>query len=356
MKIAIVIPVFVTGGAENMATQLAVHLRKAGADVEMISMYPRQDHPFEEKLSAAGVPVHYMDKQGHASVGAMLRLWKTLNRIRPDVVHTHIYAGFYTIPWVMTHRAVQLHTIHTHPAEEFPNVLRRFMYLCSKTGKLHYATISRQNQALCCACYHCPETVFPYVNNPVELERFCHHRREDGLVRFISVGRLVPAKNQSLALRALPRVLESVPGARLVLLGDGPERDALTREAEELGIAGKVTFAGIQTKPEDFLCDTDVYLLTSHVEGLPLSVLEGMAAGLPVLGTDVGGMSDIVQGNGVLIPDGDLDALVREMIRFARDPALRERFGQISKELVKAYSADACAEGYLAIYRKIKRS
>lgn len=356
MKIAIVIPVFVTGGAENMATQLAVHLRSRGADVEVISMYPRQNHPFEEKLAEAGVPVHYMDKRGHASVGAMLRLWKTLNRIRPDVVHTHIYAGFYTIPWVMTHRAVQLHTIHNQPEVEFPCLLRKFMFLCSRTDKFFFATISKRNQTLCCNYYHRYADYFPFVNNPVEISRFCHHRREDGLVRFISVGRLVPAKNQSLALRALPRVLESVPGARLVLLGDGPERDALTREAEELGIAGKVTFAGIQPKPEDFLCDADVYLLTSHVEGLPLSVLEGMAAGLPVLGTDVGGMSDIVQGNGVLIPDGDLDALVREMLRFARDPALRERFGQISKELVKAYSADACAEGYLAIYRKIKRS
>lgn len=353
MKIAIVIPVFVTGGAENMATQLAVHLRKAGADVEMISMYPRQNHPFEEKLSAAGVPVHYMDKQGHASVGAMLRLWKTLNRIRPDVVHTHIYAAFYTLPWVMTHRAVQLHTIHTHPGEEFPGVLRRLMYLCSKTGKLHYATISRQNQALCCDFYHCPPSVFPYVNNPVELERFSHSRREDGLVRFISVGRLVPAKNQSLALRALPRVLAAAPNVRLVLLGDGPERENLIREAETLGISDKVTFAGIQPKPESFLCDADVYLLTSHVEGLPLSVLEGMAAGLPVLGTNVGGMADIVKENGVLIPDDDVDALAAEMLRFARDPALRQRLGAVSRELVKPYGADACADGYLRIYREI---
>ena len=355
MKAVIVVPVFTTGGAENMAAQLAVNLDRSQVEVEVISMYPRQGHIYEKKVEDAGVPIHYLDKQGHASLGAMVRLWKLLSELKPDVVHTHIYAGFYTIPWVLAHRAVQLHTVHNHPQTEFPYLLRQFMWLCSKTGKLKYATISKMNQQLCCEYYHASPERFPYVNNPVETERFYHREEPTGEIRFISVGRLEPRKNQILAIRAMPEVLRQVPNAKLVLLGDGEDRAMLEGEADTLGVRDAVVFAGNQPKPEDYLAEADVYLITSHMEGLPLSVLEGMAAGLPVIATDVGGMADIVKDNGVLIADDDLQALTREMIRFAGNPAAREQCGNASRELVKAYDARACARAYLNIYRNIAR-
>lgn len=355
MKVAIVVPVFTTGGAENMAAQLAVNLDRSQVDVEVISMYPRQGHVYEEKVENAGIPIHYMNKQGHASLGAMIRLWRLLSELKPDVVHTHIFAGFYAIPWVLTHRAVQLHTIHNHPQTEFPYLLRRFMWLCSKTGKLKYATISKLNQRLCCEYYRCTEERFPYVNNPVETERFYRREEPTGEIRFISVGRLEPRKNQILAIRAMPEVLRQIPNAKLVLLGDGEDRQMFQQEATALGVLDAVVFAGNQPKPEDYLAEADVYLITSHMEGLPLSVLEAMAAGLPVIATDVGGMADIVKDNGVLIADDDLQSLTREMIRFAQDSSLRERCGKVSQELVKAYDAKACAQAYLKIYRDISR-
>ena len=355
MKAVIVVPVFTTGGAENMAAQLAVNLDRSQVEVEVISMYPRQGHIYEKKVEDAGVPIHYLDKQGHASLGAMVRLWKLLSELKPDVVHTHIYAGFYTIPWVLAHRAVQLHTVHNHPQTEFPYLLRQFMWLCSKTGKLKYATISKMNQQLCCEYYHASPERFPYVNNPVETERFYHREGPTGEIRFISVGRLEPRKNQILAIRAMPEVLRQVPNAKLVLLGDGEDRAMLEGEADSLGVRDAVIFTGNQPKPEDYLAEADVYLITSHMEGLPLSVLEAMAAGLPVIATNVGGMADIVKDNGVLIADDDLQALTREMIRFAGNPAAREQCGNASRELVKAYDARACARAYLNIYRNIAR-
>ena len=84
-------------------------------------------------------------------------------------------------------------------------------------------------------------------------------------------------------------------------------------------------------------------------------MLEATAAGLPVIATNVGGMGDIVKDNGVLIADDDLQALTREMIRFAGDPFLRESCGEVSRKMVKAYDARACAQAYLKIYRDISR-
>lgn len=353
MKVAIIVPVFCTGGAENMAAQLAVHLDKSKVDVEVISMYPRQGHPFEKKIEEAGIPIHYMDKKGHASLGTMIRLWKCLSRMKPDVVHTHIYATFYAIPWVLTHRAKQVHTIHTKPDEEFPGILFGCLRLCSKLRKLKLVVISKANQQIACKAFRSTPEEYPCVNNPVELSRFYSGQKNPENVTFVSVGRLNPVKNFSLALRAMPRVLSQVPNARVVIVGDGELAGELREEARELGVAERVIFAGEQSRPEDFLAVADVYLLTSHVEGLPLSVLEAMASGLPVISTNVGGMPDLVKENGTLIGDDDMDALAREMIRFAKDGALRERCGRESLKMVKEYAADRCAKAYLEIYNNI---
>lgn len=353
MKAVIVVPVFTTGGAENMAAQLAVHLRKIGVDVEVVSMYPRQGHLFEKKIEDSGIPVHYMDKQGHASLGAMVGLWKCLSQMRPDVVHTHIYAAFYAMPWVLTHRAKQVHTIHTKPGQEFSAALQRMLRWLSRLGKLRFVVISRMNQQIACDLFHGSPEEYPCVNNPVEMERFYSGEKDPDAVTFVTVGRLNQVKNFSLAIRAMPQVLSQVPNARLVIVGDGELAGELREEARELGVAEQVTFSGEQPKPEEFLARADVYLLTSHVEGLPLSVLEAMASGLPVISTNVGGMPDLVKENGVLIGDNDLHALVREMIRFAKDGALRERCGQESLKMVKEYDADRCAKAYLKIYSNL---
>lgn len=354
MKVAIIVPVFVTGGAENMAAQLAVNLDRTKVDVEVISMYPRQGHVYEKKVEDAGIPIHYMDKQGHASLGAMVRLWKCLSRMKPDVVHTHLYAAFYAMPWVLTHRAKQVHTIHTKPDKEFNTpVLRLVLRLMSRMGKLRFVVISKVNQQIACEAFHCGPEEYPCVNNPVELQRFYSGEKDPESVTFVSVGRLNYWKNFSLALRAMPGVLSRIPNARLVIVGDGELSQDLHREAETLGVQEWVIFAGEQARPEDFLARGDVYLLTSHVEGLPLSVLEAMAAGLPVISTNVGGMPDLVKDNGVLIADEDQEGLVREMIRFARDPELRRRCGEISREMVKAYDAGSCARAYTKVYKEL---
>ena len=354
MKVAIIVPVFITGGAENMASQLAVRLARDQVDVEVISMYPRQGHPFEKRIEDAGIPLHFMDKTGSRSPGAMARLWKLLSRMKPDVVHTHIYATFYAIPWVLTHRAVQVHTIHTCPGKEFSPTLDAVVWAMTKIKKLVPVAVSPKNRELACAHYHIPEERAFFVNNPVDLERFRpgENRRKSG-VTFINVGRQDTNKNQILAVLAMPQVLSQVPEARLVLIGDGPQHEELKREAEALSLGCAVTPPGECADTEKYLWEADVYLSTSDNEGLPLSMLEAEAAGLPVIATNVGGTADIVKDNGVLIAGGNLDALTREMIRFARDSTLRERCGSASLRIVKAYDVAACAEAYTRIYRSI---
>ena len=356
MKVAIIVPVFCTGGAENMAAQLAVNLDRSQVDVEVISMYPRQGHIFEKKIEDAGIPIHYMDKQGHASLGAMGRLWKCLSIMKPDIIHVHMYSVFYAIPWIAFHKATMVRTIHIQPDQEFTPFLRWALHSGARMGKIFPVAISKANREQALALYHCSEKLYPYVNNPVELEKY-YHRKQDGTpVTFIAVGRLEERKNQVLIIHALPEVIRQAGDVKLILLGDGEMKEFLVQEAERLGVSHSVEFAGNQSNPQDYLAVSDVFVSASHMEGLPLSVLEGMASGLPVISTDVGAMRDLVQGNGTLIMDNDLEALIREMVRFALAPELRQRCGEKSREMVKAYDAESCARAYTEIYRKLSGS
>ena len=107
---------------------------------------------------------------------------------------------------------------------------------------------------------------------------------------------------------------------------------------------------GERSDVAEIVANADVYLSTSHREGLPLSILEGMAAELPVIATNVGGCADIVRENGILIQDNDQNALEREMIMLAKNPDLRNKMGNISKSIAKEYDVDVCAKKYISIY------
>ena len=354
MKVAIILPMFTTGGAESVVAQLATNMDRSKFDIAVISMGPRQNHFFERKIEEAGIPVYYMDKTGSKSPRAMLRLWHLLSKMKPDVVHTHLHACFYALPWVLTHRAKMVHTIHIQPDKEFNPRKRKIMRLGVKIHKIQPVTLSKVNQQVAAELYHCDPEEYPYVNNPVELQHYWHEDRgPDGDFVFINVSRMDRRKNLSLAVRAMPEVLRRIPNAKLVLVGNGETFEELHREAAELGVQDAVVFTGEQEHPEEYLARADVYVMPSQREGLPLSVLEAMAAGLPVISTNVGGMPDLVKENGVLVADDDLQALVQEMIRFARDSGLRQRCGEISRQMVKAYDAGSCARAYTEIYQEL---
>ena len=164
----------------------------------------------------------------------------------------------------------------------------------------------------------------PLVHNPVDIQRFAAGTRvDDGVFRFITVGRFSKEKNQQMMYRAFASFLSKGYDARLLMLGTGAEEDNLKMLANDLGINDRVDYAGYVDNVEDYLRSADVFLLSSHYEAQPLSVLEAMAAGKPVISTDVGGVSDIVTDNGILVPADDVEAMSQAMEMLYLDNALR---------------------------------
>jgi glycosyltransferase involved in cell wall biosynthesis len=163
--------------------------------------------------------------------------------------------------------------------------------------------------------------------------------RRPGVVRVGMIARMNdPVKNHPAFLRAAARMASEFPAVEFLLVGDGPLRPALETMTEELGIAGKVKFAGERQDIPAMLSSMDVSVLISSSESLSNVILESMAAGVPVIATEVGGNPELVKDGetGILVPPGDEDRLISAMLGLVRDPGLRQRYAERGRESARS--------------------
>lgn len=148
----------------------------------------------------------------------------------------------------------------------------------------------------------------------------------------------------------------AVPEIDVTIIGDGPEGGPLRSLADDLGLAGRVSFTGWSSSPRDLLSKFDIFVLPSRGEGLPLSILEAMFAELPVVATDVGSVSEAVDDGvtGILVPPDDARALGDALRTLAVNPELRKRMGDAGRrKAVTAFSTSAMASAYEDLYQAI---
>jgi glycosyltransferase involved in cell wall biosynthesis len=148
-----------------------------------------------------------------------------------------------------------------------------------------------------------------------------------------NIARLFPEKGQEYLIGAMPRVLERVPAARLVMVGEGPLLDQLRAQAARLGLESRVTFVGFRRDLPQVLKALDLQVHSSLKEGLPVAVCSGMAAGLPVISTDIDGVSEVMTAGetGLLVPAADAGALADAMIALLEDPSRMQRLGAAAR-------------------------
>ena len=159
----------------------------------------------------------------------------------------------------------------------------------------------------------------------------------------VLVARLDPIKRIDVFLRVVKEVLQGIPAARAAVVGDGPLRTELESDAEALGISESVTFAGFQADVGAWLRRSRVFVLTSDSEGLALSLMEAMTAGLPAVVSRVGDLADLVVDGetGFLAEPRDVSAFAERILALLTDPALRERCGSNARRHAAGFSLDA---------------
>jgi glycosyltransferase involved in cell wall biosynthesis len=169
-----------------------------------------------------------------------------------------------------------------------------------------------------------------------------------------TVARLDPVKDLETLLRGFATARASHPDARLVVVGDGTERAALERIAASLGLGGSVLFLGERHDVREILPAFDVFVNTSVTEGVSITILEAMAAGLPVVATAVGGTPEvIVDGQqGILVPARSPEKIGQAILELARNPALRQRLGTAGRRRVQdRFTVDRMVAEYMEVYR-----
>jgi glycosyltransferase involved in cell wall biosynthesis len=291
--------------------------------------------------------------QGWSDLKAITRLIRLMREFRPHIVHTHtakagtvgrLAARLARVPLVV-------HTYHGHVLHSyFSSAKTRFFlaierWLARRTDRL--LTVSeRVRQELLDLGVGSPKrlTVIPLG---LELDRFLTCESLRGQLRAelgtgpetLLVGivaRLVPIKRHEWFLEAAVKVTQRYPGCQFLLVGDGERRQELEEFVRQLGLDGQVRFLGWQRDLERIYADLDLVALTSANEGSPVSLIEAMAAGRPVVSTRVGGVPDLVENGvaGLLVPPGDPAALAEAMTTLLADPQRRRLMGQAGRERV----------------------
>jgi glycosyltransferase involved in cell wall biosynthesis len=284
-----VFPTFAVGGAQTRFAAIANHL---GGEVRhrIVSLDGKLDA--REKLNP-NLDVRFPDISLRGSnIATWRRIRAYLREAPPDLLIT---SNWGTMDWAIAHLGTSLRHLHTEdgfgPEErdrQLPRrVLTRRLVLRRSAVMLPSQTLLR----IATDIWRLPPRNLHYIPNGIDLARFSAATPAplppgDGPV-IGTVAALRPEKNLSRLIRAFARVRETHP-ARLVIVGDGPERAALEALAASLGVAAETHFAGHSATPEHFLAAFDLFALSSDTEQMPLTLLEAMAAGLPVVATDVG--------------------------------------------------------------------
>ena len=357
-------PALQVGGAERMLVDLVRHLDRSRFEIGIVSMSAPHHTPIEKELVELGVPVHFLNKHLGPDVRMLRRIDRIVQEFRPHVVHTHRFVLRYVVPLILAHKMPRvLHTLHTLVEQETACRPRWMARLAFRRGVVPVAIC--EDVAAGVRRLHGEDC--PIIPNGIPVDAFSNAaasrattRRKLGLAEgalvVVSVGRLSPEKNHAMLLNAFSRVAGDVPTLDLLIVGEGPLEERLAALANRLGVAERVRFLGNRTDIPEILAASDIFVLASNWEGNPLTVMEAMSAGLPVICTAVGGVPELVTHGvtGCLVPSGDINALAGVMAELAGDPTRRVTLGAAAaREAPQRFNVSRMAAAYAALYEQL---
>jgi sugar transferase (PEP-CTERM/EpsH1 system associated) len=368
IKVAHVVLTLDCGGLERIVLDLIREGRTLGQQVSVICL--ERPGALAGQVEALGSCVFCLHKRPGIRLDTIDRFESALRELRPDVLHTHqsgalFYAGPAArragVP-ILVHTEHGNHFQHDH-AGVLARLRRSWLFWIAARHAARYFCVTQDIADELASRRIVPRCKLEVIPNGIDTDIF-HRTGARGEIRQAlgiasdapvvgTVGRLNEVKRQDALIRAFARVRAQIPGAHLVLVGDGPMRDGLQTLAQDLKLDASVHFAGYQSHPERYLQAMDVFALTSRTEGMPLSILEAWAAGLPVLSSAVGGIPDLIDHgrNGLLFSAGDEVALTDLLADLIRDSQRARRLGEEGRrEVVVRYSLRRMATDYQQHY------
>jgi glycosyltransferase involved in cell wall biosynthesis len=353
-------------GAEAVILNLSSALNAGSENRSLLGVFSNTAHPNLQLHNAAlkaGVESHLIPCRGQIDRSVPAAVRELARQTQADVVHAHGYkADVYTwlamrstqTPLVSTcHNWLDTNlTVRIYGAID-RRTLRRFNAVVAVSGEVRDRLLSagvRQDR-------------IRLIRNGVNLRPFTDaermretRRHQDGPLTIGMAGRLSPEKGADIFLRAAAEVLHQRPAARFSIAGDGPDRAKLEQLIAQLGLGSSVSLLGRTDDMPAFYSSIDIQVSASRQEGLPITLLEGMASGLPIVATQVGAVPQLVRDGetGLLVGTENPAALANAMLRVIDDPSLRTSLGDRGRHLIaEEFSADRMAAEYLNLYRNV---
>lgn len=353
------------GGAEIQLVQLATRLKARGWDVMVVSLTPPK--AYREDLEAAGVSVVSLNiRRKLPDPRPVLRLARLIRSWHPEIIHGFMVHANILARLVRPIAPIPVLICSARNIDEGGRV-REFLYrltdpLCEITTQVSLTGLKRYVQVGAV-----PSNKILNIPNGVDIERF---RPDPGTRKrlrkelsveesfvWLAVGRFFAQKDYPNMLSAFSRVIRDRPEAVLIIVGDGPLRRAMEELAGNLSLKDRIRLIGIHRDIPALMNAADAYVISSAWEGMANVLLEASATGLPVVATDVGGNSEVVQDNktGLLVPPKDPEELAKAMIRLM-DLSSEERrqMGAAGRAYIEStYSMDRIVDMWEVLYRKL---
>jgi glycosyltransferase involved in cell wall biosynthesis len=382
-QVMVTLPVLLVGGTEIQTLDLARALLAASYNVTVCCYYEYEDAVVDHfREAGAEVLLLGLDRSGQRS--GILSLWILLCRLvivfrasHPDVVHVQ-----YLAPGLVPIVAARLAGIRT----VFATVHIAGSYAYGRKAKILLRTAARLCTAFFCVSRGVEEFWFGEsavlneegakaerrhytIYNAVDVGRIRKSANApgvEGVRRSLGlsnrpvlgiVGRLTGQKGHSVLLEALPEVINRLPEVALLVIGDGPERQALEKRATLLGVAGQIVWMGKKSRDEVFglYGVMDIFVMPSFYEGFGLTAAEAMAAGLPVVASDIEGLREVVEHEktGYLCPAGDSRHLAGRLLELLESPVRAREMGRLGRQRAAAlFSMETYEESICLAYRE----
>lgn len=315
---------------------------------------------FESDADSRGIPYTLMSRTPGLSPRLIWRIYQIFRSRRAKIVHTHHFPSL--LYSLIGAKLVGARLIHTEHGLSTYNVWHRRFALRVMSQFCHaVVAVGVDSERFLRQQVGVEASKLFVIPGGVRADRFrnvsrADARRDLGLKEsdrvIVMVARLSPEKNHVLLLDAFEEVRKRIPEARLLIVGGGPEQAAIVERIGRLGLAGCVNMLGVRHDIPQVLSASDVFVLTSDREALPIAVLEAMAAGLPIVATNVGDLYTVIEDgiNGRLIPPGDVEGFANATISLLQNPELSTLMGRNNRFRANEFTVSTTVEKYERIY------
>jgi glycosyltransferase involved in cell wall biosynthesis len=348
------------GGIERRMAALLPRLNQPPFRVSVVCL--RERGALADSLEQAGVPVVVVPLPSRLNPRGLRALSRWMRESHVDLIHSHMYRS--NVPATIASRMAGVRVVlcQVHNINTWETRRQRWMDRLLLRWRTAMIAVSEEVKRDVVANLRCPPERVRVLYNGIDLQEYGSVRPDPELRRCLGVpenrrlivvlARLVPHKGHMRLLQALEAARNELPPTHILLVGDGKMRDALERDVRARQLSDMVSFAGHRDDVPQILALADLSVLTSDREGFSNAIVESLAAGVPVVATDVGGNREaIIHGeNGLLIAPDNIQGLAQALQRLLGDEPLRRRMSESARRHAQRFGLDQMVEETRRLY------